>query len=295
VPLDAVLLGAVLPGLLAGTALLAAWWGRNRGAPARPRGPRWVAPLVVAAGVIAAELAIRGGRTEPWPVSAPERFPHVALAALVLALLDGGRRWPAGLRPAVRFVFGAGATWVLLGALPADAAARAALAGWAALAGLASMFLGGALEAGGEIRRGPDAAIVLAIASLATSAVLLAAHVATLAQLAGALAAVVIAAAVAGFLAPALTLSGGAAWMGVMLLTWLLVAGTFFGSGIPPARLALIGASVLVGVGWINIGSVLRLGAPARFGGLIAGAGAPAALAAALAVSDVLESARSGY
>ncbi|MFT5424996.1 MAG: hypothetical protein ACI89L_002799 [Phycisphaerales bacterium] len=104
--------GGVLPGLLAGLAMLAAWVLRARKLNREARssanipdsiragtskGPVWVAPLVLAIGYLGADYATNGVM-KLWPDGNTYRFPHAALLLGLVGVLEGVFQGPGFVR-----------------------------------------------------------------------------------------------------------------------------------------------------------------------------------------------------
>jgi hypothetical protein len=221
---------AVLPfAVAAGGAVLLGTVGRGRGA---------VAGLAVAAGFVAAYLAILGPPPFP-PVSAGHKIAYVVVAAAAIGLaldLTAARPLLARLVLAVAGV--AAAAWLLGARL--DLADRASLIWPAAPVAAAWLLVLWRLET--ARRKGASAAVILAVAAAAAAAVALFGRSASIAQLCAALAAATAGYALLPWLAPgggcgrAATAAGGAAFLA---LATQMVA---FTAAAPWALLVLLAA-----------------------------------------------------
>jgi hypothetical protein len=119
--LKVALLAGVVPGTLAGLALLAAWLVARRRdrtdaehAGARTLA-RWPIPLAVLLAYPIANRAVFTGWPDLWPKSATERLPHAAMLLAALALLEALVRLPREARFVLRAAAIAGASWMLGG------------------------------------------------------------------------------------------------------------------------------------------------------------------------------------
>ncbi len=108
--------GGILPGAVALITLALLWWrhtARNKdtGSDIGP-GPIWALPLLLTAGVIAADWVVKQSFSW-WPTDNTKRVFHAILLIGLLAAAEGGLRLPGIARIATRFLAFAAATWML--------------------------------------------------------------------------------------------------------------------------------------------------------------------------------------
>lgn len=243
--LNAVLIGGVLPWILC-TFLLLIGWFRARTSPDK-KGPRWLMPLLVVLSIIPAELFMNEWKTQLWPVSAPDRMPHIALALAMLgvlhALLDGYRitKW------IVPLIAVGVADWMLLsyrmhpGFWTPSESVR-----------LMSVFIligylvTRAVEhtASKPAGSGPVIPCILFIAATALSVILMTTGSAYMSAICGGVAACLMAALIASLLIPRFSLAGGAITALLPMLSVLRLGGIYLAPGYEPKREMLL---VLVG------------------------------------------------
>ncbi|MFG0306864.1 MAG: hypothetical protein ACF8Q5_11695 [Phycisphaerales bacterium JB040] len=163
------LIGGVVPGLLTGVAMLAAWllWSRKRIRAAQssadipdsirrePFGPVWVGPLVLAAGFVLAD-SVTNGWPQRWPDNNTYRYPHAAGLLALLGLLESIWTSRAFVREATvsiaRAAVLAACVW-LIGEGYYDAGSRTAdqFFGWMAIASLGGAVVMRIADAGAGV------------------------------------------------------------------------------------------------------------------------------------------------
>ena len=137
--------GAVGLAVLVGAALLA---GRKR-ADGAARALGWLVVLLAGAAVVMGSYAWQS-RVALWPDSVTQRFPFVALVAVVVGLLGvfvfGRRRWASG---AVAAVGGGMVAWAFLSELHGSLISEPARWGWIVGSGVLAGVMAWVLEAAG--------------------------------------------------------------------------------------------------------------------------------------------------
>lgn len=190
--LENLFLSLVLP-IAVGAAVLAVAWQPWRRDAATGWWAAWGGAASPAAAVVAACLA-----ADRWPAIPPAEhwqwIVWLVLGALVLALADSLRPWPAAARGTAAAALACACGWLLIG-LPDYRAWRYVLAGvvLALLAGL---------DAPARRGRGASVALPLVIAAIGASVVVFESGNAKLARICGVLAATVAVAAVLGWWRP---------------------------------------------------------------------------------------------
>ncbi len=108
--------GGILPGAVSLIILALLWWrhtakNKDSATPSTP-GPVWALPLLLAAGVIAADWVVKQSFSW-WPTDNTKRVFHAILLIGLLAAAEGGLRLPAIARIITRFIALAAAAWML--------------------------------------------------------------------------------------------------------------------------------------------------------------------------------------
>lgn len=241
-----ILIGGVLPGAVMSLVLLALWWTRRKGEHAGA-GPRWAMPVGVCLSVWPAELLIRGGLPSAWPVASTDRIVHMCGVVMLFALTEGmaaKTKWTAALR------FGAAGAvlWMLLHVLqPGTLTMGAAVGIVVSIAGVCAVV--GTLLDGAAEKPGSGLAVTVGLfaAVNAVPVVLVNNGIASLAQLAGGIAAAVGAGLFVSVLAPAFTMGRGGVSAVVTLSGVFLTAGWFFAPDGLPRSQAVFAAAAFAG------------------------------------------------
>jgi|GEM_PF-3018709 len=184
------LIGGVLPGLITGVAMLAAWliWARQRANAARSAadipeslhrehfGPVWVGPVVLAIGYVLAD-SVTNGPPQLWPDNNTYRYPHVAAALGLLGVLEGLWTQRTLLRESVialaRAGVLAGCVW-MIGEGYYDAGTRSAdqFFGWMAVVAIGGAVAMRLADAGASVLSGRVLGLLLSLLAGATMPVL---------------------------------------------------------------------------------------------------------------------------
>ncbi len=108
--------GGVLPGVVSLITLALLWWRhakKSRDESARtPAAPTWALPLLLAAGVIAADWVVKQSFAW-WPTDNTRRVTHAVALLGLLAAAESTPRLPSFARIATRLIAFGGATWML--------------------------------------------------------------------------------------------------------------------------------------------------------------------------------------
>ncbi|MBI3271104.1 MAG: hypothetical protein HYZ53_19020 [Planctomycetes bacterium] len=248
-----ILLGILLPAVVAGLALLVAWrpWRRGGGAGgggaghAEAAAGAWGGALGFGCGYVAGQLAGVGLPAFP-PRESMDWFPWIAFAAALLGLLEASGRGPAWLRWGLRAALSVGAIRLVL----APEIAYRAWGVWESSAWVAGLAVAGLLVWSGleaAARRAPAAALAPAwvVAGTAVALVLAQSGNAKLGQAAGSLTSAVGAAMVLSWLAPAASFSRGGVPVLAALFPALLVVGCTNNYGEAPTASFLLAAAAL--------------------------------------------------
>jgi hypothetical protein len=240
-PQGFLLYGLLLPGLLAGALLLAAW--RRRG-DAELRAPRAFAGALALAGGFA--LAFAAGRAPPPfpPHESTGGLFWSAIAALLAACAALAVPQPIAL--SLRFAACALVPWLLL----RNFAARWDLGRTVLVFAALALLLAAAwslCERWAARRRGASIPLALWITSAGGAAALLFANSAKLALLSASFAAIAGAALVASWLRPSLSLARGGAGAAALILGSLWLAGSFV-ADLPPSAALLLAFAPAAGL-----------------------------------------------
>lgn len=244
-PLADLVLGGVLPGVIALVLLAAPWviWKERAAAIVR-----WIAPLAVALAFVPA-VVVTNKHSQVWPINASERGLAVGAVSLVLAvvvLMLGGpslatKRWAkvgGTLAAAIAGTFGALAVLI---ALHPHAVSTAMLIGVGVAAGMWASAGASVLAHAERISSGFKVPGMLAIALFGLSLVMLFSAIGVYAQTTGGLVAAMTSAALVGMWKRQLTLGGGAYLVPLGIMAYLLV-GTWQLSANPPLGALVIAA-----------------------------------------------------
>jgi hypothetical protein len=107
--------GGILPGAVTLITLALLWWRhakKNKHAETPTTGPVWALPLLLAAGVIAADWVVKQSFAW-WPTDNTRRVVHAVALIGLLAAAESAPRLPSIVRIVTRFIAFAGATWML--------------------------------------------------------------------------------------------------------------------------------------------------------------------------------------
>lgn len=108
--------GGILPGVVSLITLALLWWRhakKSKDESARtPAPPTWALPLLLAAGVIAADWVVKQSFAW-WPTDNTRRVTHAVALLGLLAVAESTPRLPSFVRIATRLIAFAGATWML--------------------------------------------------------------------------------------------------------------------------------------------------------------------------------------
>jgi hypothetical protein len=243
--LGVVLKGLLLPGALAFALLLlpGGLWRRSSGSPGR----RWVAPLAVGLGYVAAQLLLLGLPAFP-PLDTTQWLLVLALVATLWGLAEAEDLGPRWSRALVSLVISLGSGYLLLRPLLGSTWTAATGWPWIAGMGLAIFALWQAL--GIWARRAEPIALplVLMIWVAGTGLVLALSGSVLLGQLGGALAATLAAALLLELWNPAKAITSAAIAPLVVILSGLLLNGAFY-SETPVGSVVLLVVSP--GVAWL--------------------------------------------
>lgn len=246
-PLEPVLLGVVVPALVSGAVLLAAWWPRARdGAVA---GGRWGGAVGFGGGYALAHALTFGWPAFP-PTDVANWLPFLALAAALLDLADPWLGRGVWWRRLARASLCLGAMWLLARPVGTPLAtialfAAAMLAGWLSLEELSRRT------------RGATVPLSVAVAGIGGSAALLMGGVASLAQLAGSVVAMSGAAGVVALLNRRLTLAAGGASVIAAVTAYMWFDGALYATEPLPLTAALLLVAAPSGA-WIGEAAFLR-------------------------------------
>ena len=130
--------GGILPGVVSLITLALLWWRhtkRNKNEESPSRAPTWALPLLLAAGVIAADWVVKQSFAW-WPTDNTRRVTHAVALLGLLAAAESTPRLPSFVRIATRLVAFAGATWMLTEGYRSGVLSNAQLALLVAGAGL---------------------------------------------------------------------------------------------------------------------------------------------------------------
>ncbi|MHC4217097.1 MAG: hypothetical protein ACYSU7_01445 [Planctomycetota bacterium] len=275
--LKPLLLGLLVPALVCGGFLLAA--GRS-GRDGNPRWGGW-GGIGLTLGYLIAHVAVAGW--PPWrPVDVTDWLPHVAVAALVVALVS--LRWPRAVRLHRCLCLAAAAGAVVVVTLPMIrhtwTPARS-VAGLIALS-LTVFAMWTSLSAVSRRVSGAGLAVTLLVVTTAGSVALVLSRTAKLSQLCAALAAMAGAGLVIAWCKRGSSLGAGAAGVAALLMGYLWIEGWLYAE-LPAASAVLLAAAP--SAAWIWRLTALRRLAPWQVVCVQAGAVLlPAAAGVAIAV-----------
>lgn len=239
------ILGVALPLIVSAAALLVAW--RLWRADAALWGGRWGAALALGGGFFAGYVGILRFPRFP-PAEASEYLAYFALAALILGLIESGRRTPWWVRWPLRAALCIPLVLVMTSASREWDWTPVQSASWVVGLTLAILIAWASAESQATRYAGASSPLILLVVTAGSSAALLLTFSALLAQLALALAMTLFVSALAAWRRPSLSLSGGGVCVAVVLLAGLLMNGYFYSELPGFAALALFAAPAF---GWV--------------------------------------------
>ena len=231
------LFGALIPAVVAGAALLAAWRPWRKQAPVVDG--FWGGALGLGLGYLAGHAGLQGLPGFP-PAEATQWLVYLALAAPLLGLATALREVPAWLRLGLQVVFSFATPTVLLHQMITHT--WGVEAGAVLIVGLGTgiFLLWTVIEALSRRETGPSLPLALTIVAAGSAAVVLFSGSASLGQLGGVLAATLSVAFSVACFKPSLTLARGAVPVVVVLLSALWIIGFFFAEVQLPSALLLV-------------------------------------------------------
>lgn len=210
------LFAGVIPGAISLLVLAVLWRWRGRGAG---DGPLWAAPVLIAVAVVLGDSS-KFGLPELWPDSNTYRFPHAAAVLALAGLIEALTRLPAWGTLFVRASAYVGVCCMLCEGYHPQVLSTGQLVGLIGIASVGMALVAHAADRGAAALPGWRGPALLAVLFMAAGPLALLGGLSYGMHLATAMIALTVAAAIAGVVAPRLTLSSG----GVTALVGMLLA-----------------------------------------------------------------------